>query len=466
MQVLHRQLSVHCATVFGLDTLLVAAAVGFATSIEGPVVSAPAGLAQTATITVLFALCCYYNDLYDLTTVHSTGEVVIRFLQAAGATAIMLAVLSVLIPQIHIASATFLTLLGLLLVAIPVVRVACERLARDPYVAERVLILGTGARARAIAREILRQHQFAYRVVGFVDDATGAPVAGALPAVAAPALAAPRVLGSRDDLARLVAAWRVDRIVVGVSDRRGGLPVDQLLEARLSGVCVEDVATTYERIAGKVLVEGIWPSWLIFSDGFRAARRARFVKRGVDVVMAAVGLVIAAPLMALTAIAIRMDSRGPIFYRQERVGQGGRIFTLWKFRSMRVDAERDTPVWASDADDRVTRVGRVVRFTRLDELPQLWNVLRGEMSLVGPRPERPFFVEQLAAQIPFYNTRHVVRPGITGWAQVKYRYGSSVEDAMEKLRYDLYYIKHLSIGFDLTILIDTVKVVLFGKGAK
>lgn len=466
MQVFQRQLSAHCATVFGLDTLLVAAAVGFATSIEGPVLWAPAGLAQMATVTALFALCCYYNDLYDLTAVHSTSEVVIRFLQAAGATAVMLAIVSVLVPELHIASATFLTLLGLLLVAIPAVRVACQRLARDPFVAERVLILGTGARARAIAREILKQHQFAYRVVGFVDDTAGATQAGDPPGFAPAALPAPRVLGSRDDLTKLVAAWRVDRIVVGVSDRRGGLPVDQLLEARLSGVCVEDVGTTYERIAGKILIEGIWPSWLIFSDGFRAARRARIVKRGFDMVMASIGLILAAPLMALTALAIRLDSPGPTFYRQERVGKGGNVFTLWKFRSMRVDAERDMPVWAADADDRVTRVGRVIRFTRLDELPQLWNVLRGEMSLVGPRPERPFFVEQLAAQIPFYNTRHVVQPGITGWAQVKYRYGSSVEDAMEKLRYDLYYIKHLSIGFDLTILIDTVKVVLFGKGAK
>jgi sugar transferase (PEP-CTERM system associated) len=466
MQVFHRQLSVHCATVFGLDTLLVAAAVGFATSIEGPVMSGPAGLAQTATVTMMFALCCYYNDLYDLTAVHSTSEVVIRFLQVAGATAMILAVVSPIVPQLHVASATFLMLIGLLLVGIPLVRKTCERLARDPYVAERVLILGAGARARAIAREIRRQHQFAYRVVGFVDDSSGLtePRETANGAAAAPD--APRVLGSRDDLARLVAAWRVDRIVVGVSDRRGSLPIDQLLEARLSGVCVEDVATTYERIAGKVLVEGIWPSWLIFSDGFRAARRARVAKRGFDVVTAIIALVVGAPLMAVTALAIRLDSRGPIFYRQERVGQGGRVFTLWKFRSMRVDAERGTPVWASDRDDRVTRVGRAIRFTRVDELPQLWNVLGGDMSLVGPRPERPFFVEQLAAQIPFYNTRHVVRPGITGWAQVKYRYGSSAEDATEKLRYDLYYIKHLSIGFDLTILIDTVKVVLFGKGAK
>jgi len=190
------------------------------------------------------------------------------------------------------------------------------------------------------------------------------------------------------------------------------------------------------------------------------------VKRCFDVMLAAVGVLLASPLMLLTALAVRLESAGPILYRQERVGENGRVFTLFKFRSMRVDAESGTPVWARANDDRVTRVGRLIRLTRLDELPQLWNVLRGDMSFVGPRPERPYFVQQLVAEIPFYMARHAVKPGVTGWAQVKYRYGASVEDAMEKLRYDLYYIKHLSISFDLTIVADTVKVILTGKGAK
>jgi exopolysaccharide biosynthesis polyprenyl glycosylphosphotransferase len=205
---------------------------------------------------------------------------------------------------------------------------------------------------------------------------------------------------------------------------------------------------------------------LIFSDGFRASRATRAGKRVVDLVLAAVGVALASPLMLLTALAVRLETAGPVLYKQERVGENGRLFTLCKFRSMRADAETGTPIWAKEKDDRVTRVGRFIRITRLDELPQLWNVLRGDMSFVGPRPERPFFVEQLAAVIPFYMERHAVKPGVTGWAQVKYRYGSSVEDAMEKLRYDLYYIKHLSIVFDLTIVVDTVKVILLGKGAK
>jgi exopolysaccharide biosynthesis polyprenyl glycosylphosphotransferase len=186
-----------------------------------------------------------------------------------------------------------------------------------------------------------------------------------------------------------------------------------------------------------------------------------------DLSLSMIGFLISAPLMAITALAIKVDSIGPVLYDQERVGENGRVFTVYKFRSMRTDAEdAGQPIWARDGDDRVTRVGRVIRATRLDELPQLWNVMRGDMSFVGPRPERPFFVEQLAREIPFYVQRHAVRPGITGWAQVKYQYGSSIEDAMEKLRYDLYYIKHMSIFFDLTIVLDTVKVILFGKGAK
>jgi sugar transferase (PEP-CTERM system associated) len=222
----------------------------------------------------------------------------------------------------------------------------------------------------------------------------------------------------------------------------------------------------YERLTGKLLVEDLRPSWLIFSDDFCASRGSRRTKRVFDVALALAGLVLAAPLLMLTAIAVWVESGTPILYRQDRVGENGRVFTLYKFRSMRKDAEQGTPIWARAADERVTRVGRFIRKARLDELPQLWNVLRGDMSFVGPRPERPFFVSQLAEAVPFYEQRHAVKPGITGWAQVKYRYGASLEDSLEKLRYDLYYVKHLSLPFDVTILFDTVKVVLFAKGAR
>jgi sugar transferase (PEP-CTERM system associated) len=239
-----------------------------------------------------------------------------------------------------------------------------------------------------------------------------------------------------------------------------------LLGAKFAGVRVEDATTTYERITGKILLDDLRPSWLIFSDGFRVSRVNRWMKRGVDLALSFVMGLLAVPAMLLTALAIWAEDGRPVLYCQERVGENGRLFTLCKFRSMRTDAEQaGTPIWARDGDDRVTRVGRLIRKTRLDELPQLWNVLRGDMSFVGPRPERPYFVAELSKQIPFYQQRHAVKPGVTGWAQVKYRYGSSVEDAMEKLRYDLYYIKHLSVFFDMTIVFDTVKVVLFRKGA-
>jgi sugar transferase (PEP-CTERM system associated) len=275
------------------------------------------------------------------------------------------------------------------------------------------------------------------------------------------------VLGSAVDIDRIIATRHVDRIVVGMTNRRGRLPIEQLLRAKMSGVRVEDATTTYERLTGKILLDDLKPSWLIFSDGFRASRVTRAVKRMLDLAFSILLAIASAPFMILTALAIRLDSAGPTLYSQERVGENGGVFKIYKFRSMRTDAEMaGQPVWARDNDDRITRVGRFIRKTRLDELPQLWNVMRGDMSFVGPRPERPFFVEQLAREIPFYLQRHAVKPGLTGWAQVKYRYGSTVEDAMEKLRYDLYYIKHMSIVFDLTIVLDTVKVILFGKGAK
>jgi sugar transferase (PEP-CTERM system associated) len=455
MQVFNRHLSARGLTVFGLETLLIAGSLMIAASIHGALESAALSFGHIVLVTLLFTLCFYYNELYDLTTVNSKGELFVRFLQATGAAAIILAVLTLLFPAITIGGRIFLTSLGMLLVAVPSVRIGLVSLTREAQLEERVLILGTGLRARALAQQIWSQHEFAYRVVGFVDD-----MPTAMPSDD------PLVIGSHTDLPRIIAENRVERIVVSMSDRRGSMPVDDLLQAKLSGVRVEDGATMYERITGKILIDDIKPSWLIFSDGFRASRVTRGIKRGFDMCVAAIGLVLAAPLMALTALAVWLESPGPILYCQERVGKNGRLFTLTKFRSMRVGAEQGTPIWAKEKDDRVTGVGRFIRMTRLDEMPQLWNVLKGDMSCVGPRPERPFFVEQLARDIPFYNTRHVVRPGVTGWAQVKYRYGSSVEDAREKLRYDLYYIKHQSIVFDFTILIDTVKVVLFRQGAK
>jgi sugar transferase (PEP-CTERM system associated) len=454
MRVFNRQVSGRSLTVFGFETILISGSVMLAAQVHGVLGHAGDTFWRVVLVTVLCELCFYYNDLYDLTVVHSSRELVVRLLQAAGAATIVLAAACLAFPTLLVDPSSFVTALGVFVVAVLTWRLAFNRLAHASHLEERILIVGTGLTARTLAQQIGRQQDFAYRLIGFVEELDETSM-----------IRQHDVLGSAEDIDRIVETRHVDRIVVGLSDRRGRLPTEQLLRAKMSGVRVEDAATTYERLSGKILVDHLKPSWLIFSDGFRVSLWTRLAKRAFDLVCALVGFVLTLPLMVLTALAIRLESRGPVFYCQERVGENGRSFTLFKFRSMRTDAEHGTPIWAKSKDDRVTRVGRVIRLTRLDELPQFWNVLRGDMSFVGPRPERPFFVKQLEAVIPFYAARHVVKPGITGWAQVKYRYGASVEDALEKLRYDLYYIKHRSIAFDVTILLDTVKVIVVRKGA-
>jgi sugar transferase (PEP-CTERM system associated) len=457
MQLFNRYVSPRGLTVFGCEILLIFGSVAIAARAHGAGGDVAADLWKIALITGLCQVCFYYNDLYDLTIVHSSRELLIRLLQAAGAASILVALLYLLIPSIAIGNGIFVSSLVIFLVAIIAWRLLFNRLAYASQLEERVLIVGSGTTARMVARQIQAQHDFGYRVVGFIDDS---PARGQ-------GILNPASLGPAEDLPRIVSQYDVDRIVVGLTDRRGRLPISELLQAKLSGVRVEDATTMYERLTGKILIDDLKPSWLIFSDGFVISRWTRFWKRAIDLVLAAAGFVMAAPLTLLTALAVYLDSDGPILYCQERVGEKGRTFIVYKFRSMRLDAEQaGRPQWATEKDDRITRVGRFIRITRLDELPQLWNVLRGDMSFVGPRPERQFFVEQLAKEIPFYQQRHAVKPGLTGWAQIKYEYGSSIEDAMEKLRYDLYYIKHLSIALDLSIVFDTVKVVMFGKGAK
>jgi sugar transferase (PEP-CTERM system associated) len=456
MRVFNRHVSMRGLTVFGFETVLISGSILVAAAVHGSLPHATGALWKVVIVTALCELCFYYNDLYDLTRVHAKRELVVGVLQGIGAAAIALAAVSALLPSLLIGRGTFVTVMALLLVVVPIWRLAFDGLTSDPHLEERVLVVGSGQLARTVAQQIRQQHDFAYRVVGFVGEAD----------THSDAIAVAPVVGTLPELPRIIRSHRIDRIVVSLPDRRGHLPLNELLQAKLAGVRVEDAATTYERITGRILVDDLKPSWLIFSDGFRASRLTRAIKRTFDLALAIVCLVLGAPLLLLTAIAVRLDSRGPIFYCQDRVGENGRVFTLCKFRSMRVDAEQGTPVWAKDGDDRVTRVGRFLRKARLDELPQLWNVLRGDMSFVGPRPERPYFVEQLAAAIPFYMARHAVKPGVTGWAQVKYRYGASVEDGLEKLRYDLYYIKHQSWFFDFSILVDTVKVVVSGQGAQ
>jgi len=324
---------------------------------------------------------------------------------------------------------------------------------------ERLLLVGTNPAAVTLAREMFElRHELGVEIVGFVDMdplRVGTPVIN------------PGVIGAIEDIPSIVRARNVDRVVVSLAEARGMLPMEKLLDMKLDGVTFDYLASVYEEYTGKIAVENLRPSWLIFSPGFKKSRVLSAAKRFFDISAAAVGLVIAAPIMLLVAALIRLTSPGAVLYHQQRVGQYGRIFTLHKFRSMWADAEKATgPVWASkEGDTRVTSVGRFLRRSRLDELPQLWNVLKGDMSLVGPRPERPEFVAELTRQIPFYRQRHILRPGLTGWAQVRYTYGASVEDALQKLQYDLFYIKNLSLALDVFIILDTVKTVLLRKGA-
>ncbi len=270
-----------------------------------------------------------------------------------------------------------------------------------------------------------------------------------------------------EDIFETAKTLRADKVVISLAERRGVFPLQEMLNCKLSGIEVLDAPGIYERITGRLLLENINPSWFIFCSGFRITMALRAVKRLVDIGCAVFGLLLCLPFAPLVMLAIRLDSPGPIFFRQERVGQGDRPFVLYKLRTMRQDAEQGTgAVWAVKADPRVTRLGRFLRKTRVDEIPQLINVLRGEMSLVGPRPERPEFVQKLKEIIPYYSERHFVKPGVTGWAQVRYPYGASVEDALEKLRYDLYYIKNISMFFDLRIIFRTIGVVLLRKGAR
>jgi sugar transferase (PEP-CTERM system associated) len=254
--------------------------------------------------------------------------------------------------------------------------------------------------------------------------------------------------------------------VVALDDKRGAMPLVELLDNKLQGRHIDDGISFYEVITGKILVEKVNPAWLIFSEGFEYGRKRHLVKRFCDLLFATVGLILTLPITIVTAILIKIESRGPIFYRQERIGERGATFTIVKFRSMRQDAEKNGAVWACQNDNRVTKIGSFIRKVRIDEIPQMWNVIRGEMSFVGPRPERPIFVEQLIEKLPYYSLRHTAKPGITGWAQICYPYGASEEDALRKLEYDLYYIKYQSFLFDALIIFRTVKTVLFKKGAR
>jgi sugar transferase (PEP-CTERM system associated) len=396
----------------------------------------------------------YYAGLYDLASTRNARIVYERALRGIGLGSLVLLLSFYVLPALEIGRGIFLVALSLSVLAVPAWRILYNGVSEGSGFLRRTLIVGNGELAQELARMVRARPDFGLELVGVlardrmqIDASAG-------------------VIGTYRELYELVTSERIQVVLVAYPDRRGTLPVEQLLEVKFRGVEVEEGAAFYERETGKIFVRELKPSQLIFAEGFRVRPATRRLKRLLDVAIAAIGLLLAAPLMLLTAIAVAIDSPGPLLYRQVRSGELGRPFTLYKFRSMRTDAENSGAKFAEENDSRITRIGRLIRKMRIDELPQLYNVLRGEMSMVGPRPERPIFIEQLERQVPYFKQRLYVKPGLTGHAQVRCRYGATAEDHLEKLQYDLYYIKSYSVMFDLSIILDTIKVVLLRIGAR
>lgn len=415
------------------------------------------GLVKAGLATFFCLTAFYLFDLYDFVVMHDRRELVLRLVQALGLAWIALALSFYAYPRLMLGRGISLIALPLALTLMVSWRVSIHWFLGHPSFGERILIVGSGNLAVEVAREVLNRPDAGYRIVGFVGN--DAEQLGK-------SLINPSVIGITSELDEIVHREDIDRIVVAMGERRGQLPTEELLQLSLAGrVAIEEGASFYERVTGRVSLPMVRPSWLIFSGRGRQARIASLTRSVVHRSVALLGAVLSLPLAILTAILIKLESRGPVLYKQERVGKGGRTFVLMKFRSMRVDAEASGPVWASKDDSRTTRVGKIIRKIRLDEIPQFWNILRGDMNFVGPRPERPHFVSQLAEEIPYYQQRHLIAPGLTGWAQIKYPYGASIEDARQKLQYDLFYVKNQGLTLDAIILFETVKIILFGRGA-
>ena len=394
-----------------------------------------------------------YQKTSNVTPAQSVGRALLVLLVMLPLTYLLLGLLPADLPSrpaIRLAAMAGVT-------AVVLRRLVATHWGTQPRVRWRVLVFGTGTAAMIVGKT-LKASDPNLEIVGYFPG----------PNEKDPAVAPDEILSHIKPLTDTARDLDVDEIVVALTERRAGsMPLRALLDCKLIGVKVFDLATHFEKRLGQIRLDFVNAGWLIFGDGFNQGSARTAVKRVFDIVCSTALLALAAPVMAVTALLIKLDSRGPVFYRQERVGANGSTFMVIKFRSMRTDAEKDgTPRWASAQDDRVTRIGHVIRRLRIDELPQLMNVLKGEMSLVGPRPERPFFVDQLTRDIPYFAVRHSVKPGVTGWAQVRYQYGATVEDAQQKLQYDLYYVKNHSLFLDVLVLFETVGVDLTGKGAR
>jgi sugar transferase (PEP-CTERM system associated) len=415
------------------------------------------GWTKIVLATLVCLLVLYFYDLYDYTVMGNRRELLLRLIQAIGIAWVLLALLFYFVPSLLIGRGVLAISVPIVLGSLLVWRVLIHLLTGHPEIGEKVLIVGSNEAAIDTAEAVWKRRDAGYRIVGF---ATSQPevVKEKLPDV--------RILGTTEELENIVKAEKINHIVIAVRDRRGRFPTETLLKMSLAGdVSIEECTSFFEKVTGQVHLDMLRPSWLIFDGRGRETKLKSVFREFVHRLLGLIGLIISLPIAIFTAILIKIESKGPIFYKQERVGKNGRPINVIKFRSMRTDAEADgKPVWATSDDDRTTRIGKIIRKIRVDEIPQFWNIIKGEMSFVGPRPERPHFVAQLADEIPFYEHRHLTAPGLTGWAQIKYPYGASVEDARQKLQYDLYYIKNQSLALDLVIVFETVKTVLFGKG--
>ncbi len=409
------------------------------------------GYLKILAVTGAVLLLSHWFDLYDSSSLSKNWEQSLRILLVLGFVALALSAIGFLFPEFLPGNGSALVGLVILTCTLFCWRGAYGWLVKQPFLRERVYVLGTGERAQRLVNGLRVRATMGIEVVGWTGD-----VAGELTreSVASHLLA-------------LTGGEGVHRVIVAMPDRRGTLPVEELLDLRLEGVKVEEATSWLEKISGRIEVEQLYPSWLIFAEGFRFSSFFRLMRRLLNFSLALIALVVSLPLLPFIVLAVKLGSPGPVLYRQQRVGRRGKVFYCYKFRTMRQDAEADTgATWASDDDPRITQVGKFLRTSRLDEIPQLWCVLKGDMHFVGPRPERPEFVEWLSREIPYYGVRHVVRPGITGWAQVQYKYGNTLDDAREKLQYDLFYIKNASIGLDMLIMFQTIKIVLLGRGAQ
>jgi sugar transferase (PEP-CTERM system associated) len=413
--------------------------------------------AKVVMLAAMTLLLFYLGDLYNSQLQRDKGELVLRVGLAAAIAAVLTAAIGYAMPPFRLSRSAFLAITASSSLGFMVFRLLTRDLVSHQLLQQRVLVLGTDLADVIISYEG-RHDTIPFRIIGFLTDDPAAQ--DSLP----PGY---DLCGKVKELLGVVDQLHPDVLLVALTNMRGVLPMNDILECRFRGIPVEEWPSFFEKLTGKIVVNSLRPGWLIFSDGSVKTRLTETIRRALDVGLSLLGLLLSAPEMALAALCIKLDSPGPVLFRQERVGKDGKVFMLYKFRSMSVDAERLTgPVWASEDDPRVTRVGRLLRKIRLDETPQMFNVLRGDMSFIGPRPERPVFVNRLKEEIPYYVFRFAVKPGITGWAQVKYPYGSTVEDALEKLQYDLYYIKNTSICLDLLILLRSIQVVLFGRGAR